>query len=72
LNEKILGMVVSSGDSKSKNKAKEKLKKYEQEMIKGTDGKYYKYPSEEFAPERKTLPKRLQKKLNRRMINGYR
>lgn len=61
LKQGILGMVISKGDDKAKKRAKDKLNE-QAELIRGTDGKYYKYAIEEFIPKRTKPPKRLRKK----------
>ena len=69
LKSKIMGVVDKAGDKKAKewvkksterNKINNELDK--KAMVRGTDGKMYKYALEEFVPERLTPPKRLRGK----------
>jgi hypothetical protein len=60
LKSQVIGMVDMVGDKKAKKWAENQLNKQVDTMVKGTDGKMYKYKLEEFVEERKTLPKRLQ------------
>jgi len=59
LKNQLMGVLGAVGDKKAKKWA-EKHTELNDIMVKGTNGKMYKYKLEEFAKERKTLPKRLQ------------
>ena len=56
---KVFGVLKDFGDSKIKKKAEDLSNN---QMVKGTDGKFYKYKMEEFVKERTTPPKRLRGK----------
>lgn len=57
----ILSTLGIPETKKARKQAKKQAQQHEKGVI-GTDGKRYKYKLEEFIKERKTLPKRLQKK----------
>ncbi len=58
LKNQIIGVVGSVGDEKAKKWVKKRTEQVNT-MVKGTDGKMYKYKLEEFVRKRKKLPKRL-------------